>query len=83
MNYTQHSHTATYLQAKCSGVSPFLLAQDGLHERCSTRYCTDLRYLYLQESMNKKRVRISLFYPADSGGGPYAVVHSVAKKSYL
>ena len=83
MNYTHHSRRATYLQAHCSGVSPFLSVQDGLHERCSTRYCTDLRYPYLQESMNKKRVRISLFYPADSGGGPYAVVHSVAKKSYL
>ena len=38
--YTQHSHRETYLQAQCSGVSPFLSVQDGLHERCSTRYCT-------------------------------------------
>ena len=83
MNYTQHSHRATYLQAQCSGVSPFLSVQDGLHERCSTRYCTDSRYPYLQESMNKNRVRISPFYPADNGRGPYAVVHSVAEKSYL
>ena len=80
MNYTHHSHRATYPQAQCSGVFPFLSVQDGLHEQCSTRYCTDLRYPYLQESMNKNRVRISPFYPADSGGGPYTVVHSVAEK---
>ena len=80
MNYTQYSHRATYSQAQCSGVSPFLSVQDGLHERCSTRYCTDSRYPYLQESMNKNRVKISPFYAADSGGGPYAVVHTVAEK---
>ena len=80
MNYTHHSHTATYMQAQCSGVFPFLSVQDGLHERCSTRYFTDSRYPYLQESMNKNRVRISPFYPADSGGGPNAVVHTVAEK---
>ena len=83
MNYTHHSHRATYLQAQCSGVSPFMSVQDGLHERCSTRYSTELRYPCLQESMNKNRVRISPYYHADSGEGPYAVVHSVAEKSYL
>ena len=54
--------------------------EDGLHERCSTRYCTELRYPCLQESMNINRVRISPYYLADSGEGTYAVVHSVAEK---
>ena len=80
MNYTHNSHRATYTQAQCSGVFPNLSVQDGLHERCSTRYCTDSRYLYLQESVNKNGVRISPFYIADSGGGSYAVVYSVAEK---
>ena len=70
------------MQAQCSGVSPFLSVQDGLHERRSTRYGTCSSNPYLHESMNKNRVRISPYYPADSGGGPYDVVRRFAESSY-
>ena len=59
MNYTWHSHRETYSHVQCSGVRPFLSVQDGLHERSSIRYCTCSSNPYLQESMNKNRVRIS------------------------
>ena len=59
MNYIQYNHTETYSHAKRSGVFPFLLVQDGLHEQSSTRYCTDFRYPNLQENMNINGLRIS------------------------
>ena len=60
VKYTQYDRE-TYPHARCSGVFTSLSVQDGLHERSSTRYCTDFRYPYLQEGMNINRMRSSSY----------------------